>query len=102
MTNYSTLGRNLKRGIFNFCGKLSKDFSRPVRKFVTDMVYGLIAGKSSHLTEVARNLNEDIKLDKTVERLSRNLMNFEGGEELAENYWNAIKDSFEMRTKSTA
>ena len=98
MTNYSTLGRNLKRGIFNFCGKLSKDFSRPARKFVTDMVYGLIAGKSSHLTEVARNLNEDIKLDKTVERLSRNLMNFEGGEELSENYWNTIKDSFDDET----
>jgi len=98
MTNYNTLGHNLKRGIINFCGKLSKDFGKPVQKFIAEMVYGLIAGKSCFLTEIARNLNEDIALDKTVERLSRNLMNFDGEKELIQNYFESIKCHFDEST----
>ena len=78
MTYYSTQGRNLKRDIFRFCGKISSQFSLPARKFVFAMIFGLLAAKSCHLTKIARKLNEDIALDKTVERLSRNLMEFDG------------------------
>jgi len=98
MTNYSTLGHNLKRGIFNYCDKISNGFYRPVRKFIADMIYGLISGKSCYLTEIARKLNEDIDLDKTVERLSRNLMNFDGGDELNEYYFQTVKPYFDDRT----
>jgi len=98
MTDYSTLGHNLKRGIFNFCEKLSNGFHRPAQKFITDMVYGLLSGKSCYLTEIARKLNEDIALDKTVERLSRNLMNFDGSEKLRENYFNTVKKHFDDST----
>jgi hypothetical protein len=98
MTKYSILGHRLKRGIVNFCGKLSKGFHKPVVKFIADMVYGLLAGKSCFLTEIARNLNEEIALDKTVERLSRNLMNFEGGEELFESYIETVKKNFDEST----
>ena len=98
MTNYSTLGHNLKRGIFNFCEKVATGLHRPVQKFIADMVYGLISGKSCHLTEMARKLNENIALDKTVERLSRNLMNFDGERTATENYMNTVKPHFDSRT----
>ena len=98
MTNYSTLGHNLKRGIVNFCNKISKGFGRPTQKFIADMIYGMIAGKSCYLSEIARNLNEAIKLDKTVERLSRNLMKFNGEDELRENYIKSIKSNFDENT----
>jgi len=98
MTNYSTLGSNLKRGIFKFCGKLSNGFHKPVQKFIMDMVYGLLSGKSCYLTEIARKLNENIALDKTVERLSRNLMNFDDTETLSENYFNTVKKHFDENT----
>ena len=98
MTNYSTLGHNLKRGIVNFCNKISKGFGRPAQKFIADMIYGMVSGKSCYLSEIARNLNETIKLDKTVERLSRNLMKFNGEEELRENYINSIKSNFDENT----
>jgi hypothetical protein len=62
------------------------------------MVYGLIAAKSCLLTEIARKLNEDIALDKTVERLSRNLMKFDGGEALAENYFKGVRPHFNDQT----
>ena len=98
MTKYNTLGHNLKRDIFKFCEKISKEFYRPSQKFVTDMVYGLLSGKSCYLTEIARKLNEDIALDKTVERLSRNLMSFDGAKKLSENYFNTVKKHFDAGT----
>ena len=98
MTYYSTIGRNLKRGIFNFCGKISSGFSRPVQKFILDMIFGLLAAKNCFLTGIARELKEDIALDKTVERLSRNLMTFDGREELHKYYFQTIKKHFDDST----
>ena len=98
MVNYNTLGHNLKRGIFSFCKKLSNGMKKPTQKFIADMVYGIIASKSSYLTKMARKLNEKIALDKTVERLSRNLMNFEDTEVLTENYLNTVKTHFDENT----
>jgi len=60
MTNHSTPGHNLKRGIFNLCGKISQSFSRPTQKFILDMVYGLLSGKSCYLSQIGRELKEEI------------------------------------------
>ena len=98
MSNYNTLGHNLKRGIFRFCGKLSRGFYKPAQKFIADMVYGLLSGKSCYLTEIARKLNEGIALDKTVERLSRNLMNFDDDDKLRESYFDTVKKDFDDST----
>jgi hypothetical protein len=98
MNYYSTLGHNLKRGIFRFCEKISGEFSRPTQKFIVDMIYGLLAGQSCYLTEIARKLKETAALDKVVERLSRNLMNFDGADKLHENYFAAMKSSFDDST----
>jgi len=62
------------------------------------MVYGLLSGQSCYLTEIARKLKESIALDKTVERLSRNLMNFDGADALSENYFQAVKAHFDDST----
>jgi hypothetical protein len=86
LEKYNTLGRNLKRGIFNFSQKISDGLHKPVRKFVAEMLYGLLAGQSCFLTKIARKLNERAALDKSVERLSRNLMNFDDAELLHEQY----------------
>jgi hypothetical protein len=98
MNNYSTLGHNLKRGIVNFSAKVSNGLTKPLQRFVADMVYGLTASKSSYLTEIARFLNEDIALDKTVERLSRNLMNLDNEPTLRENYFKAVNGNFDEYT----
>jgi len=98
MTNYSTLGHNLKRGIFNFCNKISDGFSKPMQRFITEMTYGLLSGKSCYLSDVARKLDEGIDLGKTVERLSRNLMNFDGVERLNEKYLQSVKRHFDDST----
>jgi len=98
MINYSILGHNLKRKIFNFCSGLSGEFSKSVQKFITEMVYGLLSGKSCYLSDIARKLNEAIALDKTVERLSRNLKDFDDTEKLTENYFQTVKEHFDDST----
>ena len=95
MLNYSTLGHNLKRGIFRFCDKISDGLSRPAQKFITNMIYGLLSGRKCFLTEIARKLKEGIALDKTVVRLSRNLQNFEAADELSEQYFQTVKKHFD-------
>jgi hypothetical protein len=98
MSDYSTLGHNLKRGIVNFCSKLTKGLSRPTQKFVAAMVFGIIASKSCYLTEMARCLNEKTLLKKVVDRLSRNLMSFDQEEALRQSYFDAIKNNFDDDT----
>jgi hypothetical protein len=98
MNNYSTLTWDLKRGIFNFSKKITKGLFKPAQKFIAEMIYGLMAGKSCFLTEIARKLSEKIALNKTVERLSRNLMNFDDAEALTKNYFDAVKNHFDEDT----
>ena len=98
MTNYSTYAHNLKRGIANFVEKLGKGLSRPAQKFMLDIIFGLIASQSCHLTKIARKLKEDIALGKTVERLSRNLMDFDKDEAVKGNYMETVKPLFDSRT----
>jgi hypothetical protein len=62
------------------------------------MIYGLLAAQSCFLTEIARKLKEKTTLEKVVERLSRNLMNFDGADKLHENYFYAVKKHFDDST----
>ena len=55
------------------------------------MIYGILAGNKVHLSEIARSLHEEIKLKKTIERLSRNLFRFEDKNILMENYIDEVK-----------
>jgi hypothetical protein len=84
--------------MFTYCKKISAGMTRPVQKFVLDMVYGLLASQSCYLTEIARTLKEDAALDKVVERLSRNLMKFDAPDSLWENYFSVVKGNFDDGT----
>lgn len=98
MKHYSTGAGQLKRGIINFCEKISKGLSRPIMKFISSMLYGLLKGQSVMLSEIGRALDEPISLKKVIERLSRNLGNFEQNEELVENYIAEMKKSIDEET----
>jgi hypothetical protein len=58
MTNYTTLGSNLKRGILRFSEKISQGLSRPDFKFISQMIYGILTSQSSHLSKIGRVLDE--------------------------------------------
>ncbi len=98
MKKYSKEAWIAKAGLLKFCRKISKGLSRPAQKLVANVVYGIAAGNSCLLTEIARTLEEDITLKKTVDRLSRGLQQFHGRETLQENY---LKDVAQHIDKTT-
>ena len=91
MINYNRLGYEIKRDFVNFSKKICKGLARPKCKFVTQILYGILAGNKVHLSEIARSLNETIPLNKTIWRLSRNLSAFEEKEAVMENYISMVK-----------
>jgi hypothetical protein len=62
-----------KREILTYADKLSAGLSRPDQKFVSDMIYGMIASGSVLLSDISDVLKEDIEKGNTVERLSKHL-----------------------------
>lgn len=71
--NLSLVGSKLRNQLHSFSGKLSTHFSRPLRRFVEQMLYGIQAAQDVKLSCIGRALEEGIPLLKTEERLSRNL-----------------------------
>ena len=98
MNHYSTLSYQLKRGLIKFSEKLCEKLSRMNLKFVSSMLFGLLKSQSVMLSEIARALEEEITLKKTIERLSRNLKNFKETDKLTENYIESIKESIDEDT----
>lgn len=98
MINYTTLSTNLKRGILKFSENISKGLTRPQFKLVGQMIYGILSSQSCHLSKISRALNENISLKKTIDRLSRNLSEFQDGEKLFDNYVKKIKGCVSEKT----
>lgn len=86
MNNFTTDSYEMKRKIVNFSKILSKDVNKSTSKFIMDMQYGLAKSGSCLISEIARSLNEEIKLSYTIERLCDNLNNLYEDEK--ENIWN--------------
>ena len=70
MVYFTTNTYTLKREILNFSNKISKQLSKPERKFTADMTYGMLAAGSCLLTDVVDQLHEDSKKINIVDRLS--------------------------------
>lgn len=91
MINYNRLGYEIKRDLTNFSTKITQNLKRPQKKFVHQMLYGILAGNKMHLNEIARSLKENITLKKTIDRLSRNLNAFEDKQPVMQNYLALVK-----------
>jgi len=86
MNNYTTNTYEMKREIVNFSKKISEGLNKPISKFVMDMQYGLSKGGSCLISNIARSLDENIRLNYTIERLCDNLVNMYQDEK--ETIWN--------------
>lgn len=73
MTYFTSNTYKMKRKILSFSNKISKELSKPDKKFTADMTYGILASKSCLLTDIVDQLHEDAKKVNSVERLSRHL-----------------------------
>ena len=92
MTNYTTDTYQMKRGILNFSKKISKGASKPITKLVQDTLYGISRSKSCLLSDIARDLNEKVKVANTIDRLSNRLAYIDPDEKekIMDNYYGEV------------
>ena len=99
MNNYNKFANQMKELIVDFGIQVSNRLSKPMRKFVIEMIFGIIASKSILLSEIARNLDEDITIKETDNRLSENLGNISDKLNLIwQNYHETIKYQIDENT----
>lgn len=93
MNNFTTNTYEMKREIVNFSKNIAKGVNKPTTKFVMDMQYGLAKSGSCLISEIARSLDEDIKLGNTIERICDNLANLYQDEKeiIWNNYINEVR-----------
>ena len=97
MNNFTTNTYEMQREILNFSKKISKGLNNPTTKFVMDVQYGLAKGGSCLVSNIARSLNEKIKLNYTIDRLCDNLSNLYQDEKdiIWNNYINEVKKNID-------
>jgi len=67
-SNYVLIHR-FKMQVSKFSGIISKGLSKSVKKFITQMIYGIEACQDVKLSNITRSLKEVILLIKTENRL---------------------------------
>ena len=73
MVNFTSNTYQMKREILNFSAKISRNLTKPEKKFTADMTYGILASKSCLLTDIVDQLHERTQKVNSVERLTRHL-----------------------------
>jgi hypothetical protein len=73
----SKVRSRLKAQLTKFCSELSGGLSKPLGKFVAQMLYGIQSSQDVKLSNIGRALGEAIPLIRTEKRLSRNLKHAE-------------------------
>lgn len=69
----STTAFKVRAQLAGFLGIFSPRFSKPMRRFIGDMLFGIQAAQDVKLSQIGRELHEPIRLCKVENRLSRNL-----------------------------
>ena len=69
----SKVRSRLKAQLTKFSAELCRDLSKPLSKFVSQMLFGIQASQDVKLSNIGRALDEAIPLIRTEKRLSRNL-----------------------------
>jgi hypothetical protein len=72
MKNDSIITEKVKTEISSFSYLITQGFTKPKKKFISQMLFGIQACRDVKLSNISRSLDEEIKLIKTENRLSRN------------------------------
>lgn len=72
MGHDSKIAGKIKAQITRFSNRLTEGLTKPERRFIREVIYGIQASKDVKLSNIARSLGESIPLIKTEWRLSRN------------------------------
>ena len=98
MENDKTITTKVQQQIIRFGKKVSKGLKKSRRRFISQMIFGIQASRDIKLSNVCRSLNEEIKLIKTEQRLSRQISK----EDLTDHINTTIlKEGYRKITKDT-
>ena len=78
----SKVRSRLKAQLTKFSTELCAGLSKPLARFVSQMLFGIQSSQDVKLSNIGRSLNEEIPLIRTEKRLSRNLKSEELESEL--------------------
>ncbi len=67
------LSKRIQIKLHQFSERFCLGFSRPERKFLYQMLFGILKGGKVQLNSIARHLQEGLSLKKSTERLGRHL-----------------------------
>ncbi len=73
MSSFRDFTKPLQIKLHQFCANLAPRFSRPVNKFIQQMVFGILKSSSVQLNSIGRSLQEKISLKKVTQRLGAHL-----------------------------
>ena len=73
MLNSTSITYQMKREILSFSNKIFRKLSKPDRRFIADMNYGILASGICLLTDIVDHLHEPSRKINIVDRLSRHL-----------------------------
>ena len=82
----SRVSGKLQEEIKKFSRKTTKGFTKPARKWIGEMTYGVLKSKDIKLTNVGRAIRDDIDLKYTVKRLSRNIVKKDVSDQIIDSY----------------
>lgn len=68
-----TIISEVKDRVKRFSKKIGKNQSIPKKRFISEMLMGILGSGDTKLTSIGRALKESISINQTVKRLSRNL-----------------------------
>ena len=97
MNNFTTNTYEMKREIVNFSKKICECVNKSTTKFVMDIQYGLSKSGSCLISNIARSLDENIKLNNTIERLCDKLsyMHKEDKDIIWNNYLDEVRNNID-------
>ena len=78
----SKIRSRLKAQLTKFSSELCAGLSKPLARFVSQMLFGIQSSQDVKLSNIGRSLQEEIPLIRTEKRLSRNLKSTELEKEL--------------------
>ena len=90
--------KKVNEQLVKFSDKLSEGLKKTKKKFIHQMLFGIQASKDIKLSEISRSLDEEIKLIKTENRLSRNIQEPTLGEHINDKVLQQAKNRIEQDT----
>jgi hypothetical protein len=78
------IANKITKQMIKFSESISYRLSKPLKRLITEIIYGIQASKDIKLSNISRALKEDIPLIKTENRLSRNLSKFDLTKKISE------------------